>query len=399
MKKILLTAAVLTAFTTARAQAQTDPFEFKVTGFLTWYAGFSNQNDNVYMAGAKSDQFPVLPAGDPAAGAYPLIGYDKASLITNAEVDFVGSYTFDENTKLSFFMGLDIIREDVNIDLSYLMLDSAAGRFIVGNSKNVANMMAVKAPNVSTLGLQDTDYFNMVALPYGFAINPATYSIADNDTAKASYITPQMNGWTLGFTVMPSDSGLSPVDAFYVAQKTRFEYGANAAVLFEHDFGSYQLSVGAHYSFTKPTFDGVAWNTAGVEEKNIHQYGGGINVGFGNWSVGGSAMAVNTSDEIGQHMHIGGRSLAKGVAWDAGVSYTAGPFAVGLNVIQSRANSFFQEGKKDIYTLYLLSFNYKVIKGVEWFTETGYVDFNAAMREKYYSNNSPLFVTGVTIKF
>ena len=394
MKKIL-TAVATAAALSANTAAAEESFELQTKGFLTWYAGFAKQNDDVYKAGASG-----TPNGlTPAVASNRLSGYDKASLITDGEVDFVGTYKFDEDNKLTFFMSLDIIRDEVNVDLSYFRWDSKAGRVIIGNSKNVSNMMSVTAPDAGTLGIQDTYATNLIALPYGFAVNPATYSIIDNDTAKVSYISPEMGGLQLGATVMPSDAGLSAGDAFYVSQKTRLKYGANIAALYTKDIKGTTLSVSANYAYAKPTFDGMSYRDSGVEEKNVHQYGGGVSLQSGNWTVGGSINIVNTSDEVGRHFNIGGRNLAKGVSWDYGVGYNFGPFETSASVIQSRANSFFEKGKKDVFTLGLLTVRYHIAKGLSVYGEGGYINFNSARKDGDYSNDSPLFTMGVTVRF
>lgn len=394
MKKILTAVATVAALSANTAVAE-ESFELQTQGFLTWYAGFAKQNNTVYVEGSGSNSPTAL-----TAGFGRLSGYDKASLIADGEIDFVGTYKFNKDNKLSFFMSLDVIRDNVNVDLSYFMWDNKAGRFIVGNSKNVSNMMAVTAPDAGTLGIQDTYATNLIALPYGFAVNPATYSIIDNDTAKVSYISPEMGGLQLGATVMPSDAGLSASDAFYVSEETRLKFGANVAALYTKDFGKTVLSVSANYAYAKPTFKGMSYNSStDVEEKNVHQYGGGISIQRGNLTVGGSVNVVNTSDEIGRHFYIGGRNLAKGVSWDFGVGYNFGPLETSMSMIQSRANSFFEKGKKDVYTLGLLAVRYHITKGLSVYGEGGYINFNSARQDDDYSNDSPLFTMGVTVRF
>lgn len=392
MKKILTAVATVAALSANTAVAE-EFFELQTKGFLTWYAGFAKQNNTVYTTGGVNTPTALI------AGSGRLSGYDKASLITDGEIDFVGTYKFNKDNKLSFFMSLDVIRDNVNVDLSYFMWDNKAGRFIVGNSKNVSNMMAVTAPDAGTLGIQDTYATNLIALPYGFAVNPATYSIVDNDTAKVSYISPEMGGLQLGATVMPSDAGLSASDAFYVSEETRLKFGANVAALYTKDFGKTVLSVSANYAYAKPTFKGMSYSGTDVEEKNVHQYGGGISIQRGNLTVGGSVNVVNTSDEIGRHFYIGGRNLAKGVSWDFGVGYNFGPLETSMSMIQSRANSFFEKGKKDVYTLGLLAVRYHITKGLSVYGEGGYINFNSARQDDDYSNDSPLFTMGVTVRF
>ena len=190
-------------------------------------------------------------------------------------------------------------------------------------------------------------------------------------------------------------SGISAKRDFYVSEETRLKFGANVAALYTKDFGKTVLSVSANYAYAKPTFKGMSnYSGTDVEEKNVHQYGGGISIQRGNLTVGGSVNVVNTSDEIGRHFYIGGRSLAKGVSWDFG-----GPLETSMSMIQSRANSFFEKGKKDVYTLGLLAVRYHITKGLSVYGEGGYINFNSARQDDDYSNDSPLFTMGVTVRF
>lgn len=112
MKKILTAVATVAALSANTAVAE-ESFELQTQGFLTWYAGFAKQNNTVYVEGVANS--PTALSTAPGR----LSGYDKASLITDGEVDFVGTYKFNEDNKLSFFMSIDIVRDEVNVDLSY----------------------------------------------------------------------------------------------------------------------------------------------------------------------------------------------------------------------------------------------------------------------------------------
>ena len=388
MKKILLTSAAFLALT---SPAAAEDVEFKISGFLKWFATYANQNDNVYDATTGTPN-----AFNPPAAR--LVGYDKTSLQTNGEIDFSGTYHINENTTLSFVMQLDMYRDKVDVDLSYLKLDCIAGRFIVGNSKNVSAMMGVHVPDVSTFALEDTDFVKMVRVPFGFAMNHAAYDILDDDTAKASYISPEIGDFSFGVSVMPSGSGMTPRNAYY-SETTRFERGANAAVLYNHDFGKVELSVSADYAYTKPTFKGTPYAAIPVKEKDVHQYGGGIKARFGGFEIGVAAHAVNTSDEVGRHFRLTGVYATKGVTWALGASYKIGPFKTSASVLQSRADSLTTAGKKDVYTLSVASVVYTVMKGVDVFADAGYIDFKAAAADRDLSNSSPVFLTGAAVRF
>lgn len=66
--------------------------------------------------------------------------------------------------------GTDSDTSDHTIDETYMTVDSKIGRIIAGNVKNVSNQMSVTSPNVSTLGVQETDFRRVITVPAYFPI-------------------------------------------------------------------------------------------------------------------------------------------------------------------------------------------------------------------------------------
>jgi len=174
-----------------------------------------------------------------------------------------------------------------------------------------------------------------------------------------------------------------------------FKYGADAAALFRHDFGSFDLETGASYTVYKPN---LRANNEWAKEKNINEYGAGLNIGIGNWSVGGSYHYTNMSRETAEFLNPYA-NVAKGSSWDAGVKFSAGPFAASANVFQSRADSLTVDGKKDIFSMYQLSAQYKILAGVDVFADLAYLDFKSASDERGLSNKGPAVAIGMNLNF
>ena len=155
--------------------------------------------------------------------------------------------------------------------------------------------MSVTAPTASSIGVQETDFTRILVVPAGFAYNKATYALLDDVSTKMSYITPTFADLTFGVSIMPgnktkgkdSNNLLIPNDGIKL-----FKYGVDAAALYEHDFDSFNLSAGATYTVYKPN---LRANANPAEEKNIKEYGGGLNIGIGNWTIGGSYHYTNMS--------------------------------------------------------------------------------------------------------
>ena len=402
MKKHLFSAVLFSAATAfsfpvaaqtkATVEAFDQPIELQLGGYMTWYGTYGNQHKN------------TLTVSNTNVGEY-----NNFDLMGNAEIYFSGKTKLQNGVEIGAMVqlkaGTDPDTSDHVIDETYMTIDSKIGRIIAGNVKNVSNQMSVTAPSISTLGEQETDFTRVLAVPRRFSYNKATYALLDNISTKLSYITPTVSDFTFGISLMPgnktkgkdSDNLLIPDDDGIKL----FKYGADAAALYEHDFGKFNLSASATYTIYKPNLHANATRVpaaAFMKEKNIKEYGAGVNVGIGNWTVGGSYhytnMSMNTAAFMNPYANV-----AKGAAWDIGVKYTAGPFETSATVLQSKAESINVNGKKDIYTQYQLSGKYNIIKGISAFMDLAYLNFDSASANKSLSNKGPAVAIGMNLNF
>ncbi len=401
MKKHLFSAVLFSAATAlsfpvaaqtkATVEAFDQPIELQLGGYMTWYGTYGNQHKNTQTVSGTN-------VGE----------YNNFDLMGNAEIYFSGKTKLQNGVEIGAMVqlkaGTDSDTSNHVIDETYMTIDSKIGRIIAGNVKNVSNQMSVTAPSVSTLGEQETDFTRVLAVPRRFSYNKATYALLDDISTKLSYITPTVSDFTFGISLMPgnktkgkdSNTLLIPNDGIKL-----FKYGADAAALYEHDFGKFNLSASATYTIYKPNLHANATlvpAAAFIKEKNIKEYGAGVNVGIGNWTVGGSYhytnMSMNTAAFMNPYANV-----AKGAAWDIGVKYTAGPFETSATVLQSRAESINVNGKKDIYTQYQLSGKYNIIKGISAFMDLAYLNFDSASANKSLSNKGPAVAIGMNLNF
>ena len=396
MKKTLFSAALLLATTalTFPASAQQkekktedvgQPIELQVGGYMTWYGTYANQQRSTRTITGRT-------VGE----------YNNFDVIGNAEIYFSGKTKLENDVEIGAMVqlkaGTDSSTSDHVIDETYMTIDSKIGRFIVGNVKNVSNQMSVTAPSVSSVGEQETDFTRVIIVPRRFAYNKATYALLDDISTKLSYVTPTVSDFTFGVSLMPgnkvkgkdADDLLIPNDGIKL-----FKYGADMAALYEHDFDGYNVSASATYTMYKPN---LRANNDLAEEKTIKGYGAGVNVGFGNWTIGGSYHYTNMSMDTAAFLN-GLAQVARGAAWDVGVKYTAGPYEASATVLQSRADSLNVDGKKDIYTQYQLSGKYKIAKGIDAFMDLVYMNFDSASNDKALSNKGPAVAIGMNLNF
>lgn len=396
MKRYWLSAVFLTAAFPFAATAQTatveafdQPVELQLGGYMTWYGTYTNQ---------KRTTLKQLSA----TSAMPIGEYNNFDVMGNAEIYFSGSTTLQNGVKIGAMIqleaGTDSDTSDHTIDETYMTVDSKIGRLIVGNVKNVSNQMSVSSPNVSTLGVQETDFRRVVTVPAYFSYNKATYALLDDISTKISYITPTVSGFTAGISLMPGNKKKGKDDDNLLIPSggiKLFKYGADATALFQHDFGSFDLETSASYTVYKPNLHA---NDEWAKEKNINEYGAGLNISFGNWSVGGSYHYTNMSRDTAEFLNPYA-NVAKGTSWDAGVKFSAGPFAASADVFQSRADSLTVEGKKDVFSMYQLSAQYKILAGIDVFADLAYLDFKSASDIRGLSNKGPAVAIGMNLNF
>ena len=401
MKKSIFSAALFSATTalsfpaaaqtSATVEAFDQPIELQVGGYMTWYGTYANQRrDTVTVTGTR------------------IGNYNNFDLMGNAEIYFSGKTTLQNGVEIGAMVqlkaGTDSSTSNHVIDETYLTVDFTVGRFIVGNVKNVSNQMSVTAPSVSTVGEQETDFTRVMTVPDEFAFNKATYALLDDISTKVAYVTPTYEDLTFGISLMPgnktkgkdSDNLLIPDDGIKL-----FRYGIDAAALYEHDFDGFNLSASATYTIYKPNLHANATlvpSPAAMKEKEIREFGGGLNIGIGNWTIGGSYHYTNMSMDTAVFMNPYA-NVAKGATWDAGIKYMAGPFETSATVLQSRANSITVNGKKDIYTQYQLSGKYNIIKGISAFMDLAYLNFKSASDLRELNNKGPAVAVGMNLNF
>lgn len=397
MKKHLLYAALISATTVLsfpafaqtkeKASAETfdQPIELQVGGYTTWYGTYGEQRKTTMTSTGRT-----------------VNQYNNVDLMGNGEIYFSGKTKLKNGVEIGAMIqlkaGTDSDTGNHVIDETYMTVDSKIGRIIAGNVKNVSNQMSVTAPTTSSLGVQETDFTRIIVVPAGFSYNKATYALLDDVSTKMSYITPTFSDLTFGVSLMPgnktkgkdSNTLLIPNDGIKL-----FKYGVDAAALYEHDFGGFDLSASATYTVYKPN---LRANADPNKERLIKEYGGGLNIGIGNWTIGGSYHYTDMSMETAAFMNARA-NVARGASWDAGVKFTAGPIETSIDVLQSRAESLIVNGKKDIYTQYQLSGKYNIIKGVSAFADLGYMYFRSASENRALSNKGPVAAVGMNLNF
>ncbi len=284
--------------------------------------------------------------------------FDGLDLYTNAEIWFKPSITLDNGIKI----GVDVQLEagsNTNgdqIDEAYMTVSGDFGKFIIGSENSVGYKMTVAAPDVSMIFAQSSSLTSFV--PYSGSITHTggvsvigadffrgtlgtTYieNNRNNDAARISYFSPRFAGLQLGISYA-RDSGQvgGPVN-----NNTTLTDIVDIAANYSGSFGGVDLNASARWGTASAPMGGV----------DPEVWGAGLNLGFGDFTIGGSFAEQD------------GTPARDGHSYDVGVGYSSGPmqysltYFLGENIDNENVVALGGIAKEELETI-MLAANYKV---------------------------------------
>ena len=396
MKKILFASTALVAaglFTTGTASAS-DKINLQLGGFSKWWVVGAWNSTDFTKAGNSS--------------------YNNGNIKGDNEVWFGGNTALDNGMKV----GVDIHLEagghtDMTtdtIDKSYVYIEGGFGKFIVGTNKNGTYLLHVMAPdaagNNGEGGIMTGNY--SIARPTtvnGMAGGNTTAIDTTNNSEAITYVAPTFYGLTVGASFLPHGGWEDNRGAMNLNTLTgnlntspgdiQEVYGAGA--LYANTFGGVGVKVSAGAVTAKFSGGNQAGNTLGGLPSTWLEQAYGTQLSYAGFTLGGSFRThhVNYAGDGGQDTGafgnittIGG-SASNGRAYDMGLQYATGPYAVSFNYFRSavahcvNSNTSASAGVcnngSDITDMYQLSGKYNLGAGVDVLASTGYAVYNSAL--------------------
>lgn len=360
MKKLLgvTTALVSLAALTVSAQAA-DPIKLQLGGYSYWYFGYASNDGDFQEVDVKGDN----------------------------EIWFTGSTKLDNGLTVGIQIeleaggGAETLGGDT-IDESYVFVDGNFGKLIVGTEDNAAALLHVSAPDVG-LGLSDGDYGLWVISPLTLEFY-TTWADRDGDSEKLIYFTPQFAGLTLGVSYTPSVTTEDSRGAVALTSGSAHD-ALSVALGYTREMGDFSVAASAaYYRHSVEDFDATNEFTLGAK------------FGYRGWALGGSFRHSEEDDAIGSG--TGAYSIAgDGIAWDVGVSYTSGPFAVSLGYFTSEADGIGAGAADQEMNLIQLSGAYTMGPGVTLVGSLFYNEYDGTAATG--DNEGVGFVTGMRLTF
>jgi predicted porin len=360
MKKVLLgtTALVAAGFAVGQAQAA-DPIKLTLGGFYGAAAG-------VEIGGQDG---PGEPSNDRQTGAFK----------NNVEVHFNGSTTLDNGLTVGAHIELEANNTaNRTIDEVYTYFKGGFGEFRFGDTGGALGKSCIVDPGAITnnFGLiSPNNAFSNVGRNAVMGLGSIGTCEGFGNQTKAVYFSPVFGGLQLALSYAPTtdNSNLGPGQPHAGGRSAGPYTGTpsnsvnvrndiSAYLTYNHTFGAISLTIGGGLEY-------------GLETNNLPkpaQYQGGLQVGWGKFSVGASF------DYYQNYLQQGfGNSTSNdhNDAWVAtiGGSYTIDAWTIGLEGAHAR---FDQSFGNDQYWAASLQGTYKLGPGIRLEGEVAWFDYN-----------------------
>ncbi|OSQ50153.1 porin [Thalassospira alkalitolerans] len=336
MKKILVASSALVAIAFAGQAQASEPIKLSVGGYMEQWAGFADE-DNTATGGRKN------------------------AFQSDTEVHFKGSTTLDNGIEVGAVIELEGETSGDQVDEQYLYINGGFGRIEMGKNDSAADAMGITAPAVGPVGVNDGD---MDQWTNAYLIDTVRSS---GDQNRATYYTPVMGGFRAGVS-FADDSNRNGASSYNNTDGSGDNI-ISAGLEFNHDFGGVTLGLSA----------------VGENQGEGNWYGFGSNVGFGNFTVGGSYG--HTEDDYGlSDRETKNQDLD---AFDLGVSYAMDAASVSLTY------GYEDFGTGDISAVDL-GLRYALGAGVSWRSSVFWFDQE---NDTAVDNDGYGVVTGLRLDF
>lgn len=287
-----------------------------------------------------------------------------------SEIYFQGETTLDNGMTIGVMVELEAGADNGDggdtIDESYLYVEGKYGKLILGSTDNAAYLMRATAPNAAYTEVDDVAIPNYLVRPDDVTDNITDLGF-DGDSNKAIYMTPKFYGVQFGVSYSGSNntegddqwSGVTNSESMVKA--TDFDESWAFGLSYEREIGPVGLLATAGYTIA---------NGNGANAKDAEDWAFGLNLTYAGFTLGGAYRVVDAPE--GSFA-----SEADGYAWDAGLMYEEGPYAVSINYRKSGARGDAGVAGKDTIDTYALGGKYALGAGVDVFGQLAYAQYDA----------------------
>ena len=374
MKKVLLgTTALVAATLVAAPGAQaSEKIKLQLGGFFGQVVGFADQDDNYESASTTS----YKTVDQKSASEIHVMGETKLDngITVGMRVEFESDSFNGDN-------GTNGARD---LDETFMYLESAPlGRLELGTTAGPAWNLGHRAPNASIIGLNTGDIWVTgvwIATPGeadAAGMMGATGALDGSMFNRVNYTTPRFMGLAAGFSYVPDSAANTNVQP---EKSVAASFGGSYySTTLAYDDTLFGVKVGADAHWARKGANNADGADNAALPAPIMYYGGGLNLGYAGFTVGGSYERQQTKAAIKNSADAAGIISADGWKWDAGITYETGPYKVGFTYTKGQIQGDIDLKGDDSYSEWVVGFNYNLGAGV---------DFNASVFHGNYEDET-----------
>jgi len=371
----------------------TSPISVVVGGYHTQVFGFSSNKDNINSAGN--------------IGTNATNKASSTSQQSDSEIWFGGRTTLANGIAIGFDVQLEGNTSGDVIDESYLFIDGAFGRVVMGSENTADYIMNYSAPNVSAasthgFGNQESSLPNWVQRPTNVVILDTTASgkgsggggnvlpTGGNDQQRVTYYTPRFSGFQAGVSFTPTvntsaSATTSYEDLMGPVDKTRARTNVwSGAVNYTNTFSGIVVNASAGMTF----YPSLSNATTSPNNNRIVDTSYGLQLGFGQFLVGGGYRKLDAEG-----------ATEDGSAWGAGVTWTSGPVSVGVNYMESKVEGTVATAGQDKFKQGMLVGSYNLGPGIDLIGALFNVKYQDETSTPANNNSGGGAAAGVVLRF
>jgi predicted porin len=388
----LVAAGVVGASDAAFAQAKVAPITAVVGGYHEQTFGYADNEDG-FVGGNNG---LTATASKPA----------KFKQSSDSEVWVGGRTTLANGITVGFDVQLEGNSQGDQIDETYLFVDGAFGRLVLGSENAADYIMHYGAPGAGkAYGPLESAAVDWINRPNNVSIisttagrlnrdSPITdgafttggFTGVGDDQNRVTYYTPRFFGFQAGISFTPGNIEDASANTGPVDKVQNRAYAWHGAVNYTNTFGAFMVAGSAGISYWPSVSDQPS--TSALSD-SIVDYSFGLNLGFAGFVVGGAYRRYDAGD----------LNINDGNAWNLGVTYTTGPFAVGLSYHQSETEGTTTIGGEDKFKQLLGSAAYTLGPGVDLIGSIFYIEYDDETSDAANNNEGIGVVGGLRLSF
>lgn len=358
----------------ARAQALR-PLQVAVGGYMEQSFGYARNARGVRTSQARQTGFTAVVLQDP----------NRFGQQSDTEIWFSGRTTLGNGMVVGFKVELEGNTQfNDQIDESYVFVEAAFGRLVLGSENDAAYLQHVSAPRPGDgWGVLESAVTGWVYTPRDTYVLTTTAPLTTGDDQKITYFSPRLAGLQFGASLTPNDKQ----DAREFSDRDRDRTNV------------WTLSANGRWQFEGIEIQGsVGWvHGAGAPQGSFADRRAPID----DWAIGAQATYQDWAVGAGYRRLRNPAGALDGRAFAAGVTRQWRGAAFGVSWLRSRTAGLTRTPGHDRGDIFLMSGAYPLARGISLVGAafTARYDAGQSTRGQEDRNRGVGVVTGIRLAF